>query len=80
MGVVIFASTPALATGSWTTAFVYGALFGFFAYATYDLTNFATLRDWPASITAVDAGWGTLVTGVSAAAGLLFTEFALRPS
>jgi uncharacterized membrane protein len=43
IGLVIFAISPALKTGSWTTALLYGALFGFFTYATYDLTNHATL-------------------------------------
>ena len=46
-GIVIFAVRPALASGRWTTAALFGALFGFCAYATYDLTNQATIRDWP---------------------------------
>jgi uncharacterized membrane protein len=70
-GVVIFANNPALAGGAWSMALLYGALFGFFAYATYDLTNLATLRNWSVSLTALDMAWGALVTGVSAAAGVL---------
>ena len=46
------------------------AAFGFFAYATYDLTNLSTLRNWPVSLSIVDLAWGTALTGVSAAAGL----------
>jgi uncharacterized membrane protein len=46
-----------------------GALFGFVAYATYDLTNLATLRDWPASLAFIDIAWGTLASAVAAAAG-----------
>ena len=46
VGLLIFATSPALKSGSMTTAVVYGALFGLFTYATYDLTNYATLRNW----------------------------------
>ena len=48
--------------------------FGFFAYATYDLTNLATLRDWPVSLAALDTAWGTAVSAVCAAAGRLALE------
>jgi uncharacterized membrane protein len=78
IGILVFAASPALANGSWTTALTYGALFGFFAYATYDLTNLATLRDWPLSVVALDVSWGTLVTGVSAAAALLVNNLPVR--
>jgi uncharacterized membrane protein len=74
VGVVIFTSTPALTSRSWTTAVLYGALFGFFAYATYDLTNLATLRGWPLSVAILDVSWGTLVSAVSAAAGYLLAD------
>lgn len=70
-GIVYFAIQPAFQTGSWVTALVNGALFGFFAYATYDLTNQATLKDWPVTVTAVDLSWGTFVTAVSATLGFL---------
>jgi uncharacterized membrane protein len=80
VGVVIFANNPVLTGGAWSTALLYGALFGFFAYATYDLTNLATLRNWPVSLTALDMAWGALVTGVSAVAGLLFEGLVLRSS
>lgn len=46
-----------------------GAMFGFFAYATYDLTNLATLKDWPVGVSLLDVAWGSLVSGVSATAG-----------
>ena len=73
VGLVIFAVAPALAAGSWKTALMYGALFGFFAYATYDLTNLATLRDWPVALTLVDLLWGTALSGMSATLGYLIT-------
>jgi uncharacterized membrane protein len=47
-------------------AFLDGALFGLVTYATYDLTNLATLKKWPLTITIIDLAWGTLVTGVTA--------------
>ena len=75
IGIVIFAVAPALkGPGGATTAALYGALFGFFAYATYDMTNYATLKNWPVAITVVDIAWGTVLTGVSALAGYLITR------
>jgi uncharacterized membrane protein len=71
VGIVIFAVSPALKSGNWQDALIYGLLFGFFAYATYDFTNLATLRDWPVVVTLVDVTWGTFVTGVSAWAGFI---------
>jgi uncharacterized membrane protein len=66
VGLTIFATYPAITSGKISTALIYGALFGFFTYATYDLTNLATLRDWPLSIVIVDILWGT-VLGASVA-------------
>lgn len=69
IGILIFAVQPAVASGRWQTALLYGALFGFFAYGTYDFTNLATLKGWSATITFIDIAWGTALTGVSAALG-----------
>ncbi|MBI1201214.1 MAG: DUF2177 family protein [Rhodopseudomonas sp.] len=82
LGVEIFAVVPALKSGSILSAITYGALFGLFAYATYDLTNFATLRQWTAQITMIDVAWGAFATGVTAAiacfaAKLAATRFGL---
>ncbi len=63
VGIIIFAVVPGLEAGSWKKALVLGALFGFFCYATYDLTNLATLRDWPLSVAIVDMIWGAVLTG-----------------
>ncbi|MDF1556201.1 MAG: DUF2177 family protein, partial [Deferrisomatales bacterium] len=60
-GIILFAVRPALATGSLATAALWGGLFGFFTYMTYDLTNLATLRDWPIRIVLVDIAWGTVL-------------------
>jgi uncharacterized membrane protein len=69
VGVVIFAIAPALEKRSLRKAVVSGALFGFFAYATYDLTNLATLKGWSLTVSVVDILWGTFVTAVAATAG-----------
>ena len=74
-GIVIFAVSPALENGRWTTALVYGALFGFTAYATSDLTNPATLKQWSTTVTIVDMGWGTFASGLCATLSLLFTRW-----
>ena len=68
-GVVFFAVMPALETRSWTSAAVHGALFGLVAYATYCLTNLATLRDFPARVVAPDLICGAGMTAVAALAG-----------
>jgi uncharacterized membrane protein len=71
VGILIFAVRPALAAGDWKTAALYGALFGFFCYATYDLTNQATMRVWSLRVTLLDICWGTFLTGAAASAGAL---------
>jgi uncharacterized membrane protein len=73
IGIVVFAVQPGLKSGSVLTALTYGGLFGFFAYATYDMTNYATLKNWPFSVVAVDVAWGTVLTALSAALGTWLT-------
>jgi len=60
-GIILFAVKPALADQSLAKAAIWGALFGFFTYATYDLTNLATLKDWPLKIVYIDIVWGTVL-------------------
>jgi uncharacterized membrane protein len=62
-GLVVFVIAPAVEKDSWVRALLFGALFGLITYATYDLTNLATLRDWPLALTVVDLIWGTLLAG-----------------
>jgi uncharacterized membrane protein len=69
LGIQVFAVRPALATGDWKTAALFGALFGFFCYATYDLTNMATMKVWTLRVTLLDIAWGTILTGITASAG-----------
>ena len=73
VGLVYFAILPALKSGSLAQAMLGGALFGFFTYMTYDLTNQATLRNWTTQLTLIDAGWGTLLGAIAAAAGFWVT-------
>lgn len=72
-GLTILVLQPAMAAGSGVgRVFLYGAVYGLIAYATYDLTNHATLKDWPTLVTVVDMVWGTLLTGtVSVIANLV---------
>ena len=66
-GILIFAVLPGVAKDSVRHAALWGALFGFFTYATYDLTNLALLKDWPLNIVVVDILWGVVLCTVVAA-------------
>ena len=61
-GIVFFVLAPALEKASWRHALFAGAAFGFITYATYDLTNLATMKDWPVLVTVVDLVWGTVLS------------------
>ena len=65
-GIVFFAVLPALNKNSWQTALLYGALYGLVTYATYDLTNLATLKDWPVVVAVVDIIWGMFLSATVA--------------
>lgn len=60
-GLITFVISPAMVKQSWIHALLYGALFGLITYATYDLTNLATIKDWPLLVTLVDLIWGTVL-------------------
>ncbi|WKZ24017.1 MAG: DUF2177 family protein [Candidatus Dojkabacteria bacterium] len=77
-GVVFFVLNPALEKNSLTYAIGAGALFGLITYATYDLTNLATIKDWPLLVTVVDLVWGmTLSASVASISFLLAKQFGL---
>ena len=69
LGMMVFAVGPALQSGKWQTALIWGALLGFFCYMTYDLTNHATMKVWSARVTVLDIMWGTVLTGSASLAG-----------
>lgn len=74
LGMMIFAVGPALQSGKWQTALLWGAMLGFFCYMTYDLTNYATLKVWSTKITVLDIIWGTVLTGSASTAGFWITQ------
>jgi uncharacterized membrane protein len=76
LGLVMFAVHPGLHGGSVLGALLAGALFGFFTYATYDLTNFATLRNWNLTVTLMDIGWGCVLGAATAAAAVAISASA----
>lgn len=77
-GLTVFAIRPALAAGGWRAALVLGGLFGFFAYATYDLTNQATLAVWATKLTLMDLAWGVTVSATGATAGYFAATLRLK--
>jgi uncharacterized membrane protein len=68
-GLLYFAILPGLQAGSLSKALLHGALFGLLTYATYDLTNLATLKDWPLTVTIVDILWGVVLSTLVTWAG-----------
>lgn len=77
-GLCVFCVLPARAAGSWRRALGRGALFGLVAYATYDLSNLATLNGWPVAVTVADIAWGTFVSALAAGAGYAAAGAAAR--
>lgn len=75
VGIFYFAILPAVEKNSLTKAIIAGALFGFFTYATYDLTNLATLKDWPLPIVLIDIIWGSVLTAIVSTAGYLAVKW-----
>ena len=75
IGIFYFAILPAVEKNSLAKAIISGALFGFFTYATYDLTNLATLKDWPLPIVFIDIIWGAVLTGIVSTAGFYIVKW-----
>jgi len=73
VGIVVFVNGAATAT--WQSTALYGALFGLFCYATFELTSLAMLKHWSWTVVAVDMAWGVVVTAVSSTAGLLIANW-----
>ena len=74
-GIILFAVLPALETKSLGKAALLGGLFGFFTYATYDLTNLATIKDWPITVVIVDIVWGFALCSTVAAVSFLIANW-----
>ena len=73
-GIIIFSVLPAVEKDSLLRAVLLGALFGFFTYATYDLTNLATLKGWPVPIVFIDIIWGMILSGAVSTASFLVAK------
>ena len=72
-GILVFVSGPA--TAAWPSTLLYGALFGLFCYATFELTSLSLLKHWSWPVVAVDVAWGTFVTAVASTLGLLIANW-----
>ncbi len=75
VGIMIFVNGSPDAT--WRSTLVFGALFGFFCYATFELTSLALLKHWTWSVVVVDIAWGSFVTAVGATLGLLLANWVM---
>lgn len=76
VGLTVFVLLPSITQSySISKIFVLGALFGLVAYSTYDLTNQATIKDWPTIVTLVDLAWGTLLTGTVSVIAVSITKY-----
>jgi uncharacterized membrane protein len=73
-GLVFFAVQPGLIQGGWQRGLMLGAILGFVAYATYDLSNLATLRGWPLPLTVVDIVWGSALSAMTAAIAIIISS------
>jgi uncharacterized membrane protein len=71
-GILVFVNAPDGAT--WRSALIYGALFGLFCYATFELTSLSLLKHWTWPVVAVDVSWGAFVTAFASTAGLLIAN------
>ncbi len=78
LALVVFVISPAVEKSSFVTALLLGAFFGLVSYATYDLTNLATLKDWPLLVTVVDLAWGAFIgASVSVITYFIYIKFCL---
>ncbi len=77
-GILIFVVPADSAPRDFARIALFGALFGLFCYATYDLTNYATLRTWSLKVTLADMAWGALLTAVGAPLGTAIGDWLTR--
>lgn len=72
VGLIFFVVYPSIGRDSWVYALFSGAFFGLICYATYDLTNLATLKGWPLKVTLVDLAWGSFLSAVLSLIGFFY--------
>ena len=75
VGIIIFAVVPALEKNSLGNALLWGSLYGFFTYATYDLTNMATIKNWPLKVVIIDILWGVFLCSMVASISFLIAKW-----
>ena len=75
VGIIYYAVLPAYSADSWLMALYLGALFGFFTYMTYDLTNYATVKDWPFLIVVADTLWGVVLSASVSVISFFIAKF-----
>lgn len=73
-GILYFVIFPSLETGEWQTALLKGAILGVLCYGTYDLTNMATLKNWPYEIVIIDILWGAFLTGLTSTLSYIIAQ------
>ncbi|RYU96712.1 DUF2177 family protein [Emticicia agri] len=73
-GILYFVIFPSLDNGNWQTALLKGAILGALCYGTYDLTNWATLKNWPSEIVIIDILWGAFLTGLTATLSFIVSQ------
>jgi uncharacterized membrane protein len=78
VGIFVFVILPSLEKNSLMHAILLGGFFGFITYATYDLTNLATLKNWPLSIVFIDLAWGTVLTSAVGGAGFFICKWIIN--
>lgn len=77
IGILYYSVVPSLEDGNWQSALLLGSTFGFFTYATYDLTNLATLKNWSVKVVLVDIIWGMILCGAVAATSFQLAKWLL---
>ena len=77
VGIIVFAVVPAIDRGSLVRALIWGGLYGFFTYMTYELTNLALLKNWPLNIVIVDILWGVVLCTAVATASFCIAKWLL---
>ena len=75
VGLLLFVILPSIEKNSYSILILYSLLYGLVTYATYDLTNYATIKDWPLTLTIVDIIWGMFVAFASSSAAFLFHKY-----
>ncbi|MFK7771136.1 MAG: DUF2177 family protein [Saprospiraceae bacterium] len=77
VGILFYSVVPTIEDGNWQRALLLGSTFGFFTYATYDLTNLATLKNWSVKVVLVDIVWGMILCGAVAASSFQVAKWLL---